>query len=242
MKNNVPAFASLADENSLITENTMFSERYNHYSAKTKEGSLTGIINKKANDLAFDYDISFGGKNETIFLDRKQIRALQDAAKEAAANAEIAMSIAVVLPLKLKLTEDIKDKNIMALAGDGDEDIDFLGGEDSDSDFSEYTDYTEALKSLELWYQFKNPLGLEIDALFSEKNILKKKMLFDNEKHSISLTREEIDKILTESSFIPQISMTLRAGEISVKRNAELKMNTALVIKTDNDADIEFEL
>ncbi len=240
IKNNVPSFASLADENRLITDDSIFSEKY--YSAKTKEGSLTNIINQKAKDLKFDYDISFGdGGIGTISLDRNQIRALQNAAKVAGANVEIAMSIAVVLPLKLNITDAIVVDNIMALAGDG-EDVDFLGDEDSDSDFSEYTDYTEALKSLELWYQFKNPIGLKIDALFSEENIPEKKMLFDNEKHSISLETKEIDKILIASSFIPRISMTLEKGEVSVTRNAELKMNAALVIKTDNDAGIEFEL
>ena len=246
IKNNVPSFASLADEDRLIADDSIFSEKY--YSAKTEKDSLTGIINKKANDLTFDYDISFGGsEGNTITLTRAQIRTLQDAANAAAggsvtASAEIAMTIAVVLPLKLNLTDDIVVDNIMALAGDG-EDVDFLGDEDSDSDFSEYTDYTEALKLLELWYQFKNPLnGLSISAEFSEKNISKKKMHFDNEKHFISLTPEEIDNILTESSFIPQISMTLKEGIVSVTRNAELKMNAALVIKTDNDADIEFEL
>ena len=242
IKNNVPSFASLADENRLITDDSIFSEKY--YSARTKEGSLTNIINQKANNLKFDYDISFGdGESGTISLDRNQIRALQNAAKVAGANVEIAMSIAVVLPLRLNITDAIVVDNIMALAGDG-EDVDFLGDEDSDSDFSEYTDYTEALKSLELWYQFKNPLGLKIDALFSEKNefISQKPMHFDNEKHSISLETKEIDKILTASSFIPRISMTLEKGEVSVTRNAELKMNAALVIKTDNDAGIEFEL
>ncbi|MDE7139979.1 MAG: hypothetical protein K2O09_04380 [Treponemataceae bacterium] len=242
IKNNVPSFASLADENRLITDDSIFSEKY--YSAKTKEGSLTNIINQKANNLKFDYDISFGdSKSGTISLGRNQIRPLQNAAKVAGANVEIAMTIAVVLPLRLNITKDIRNINIMALAGDG-EDVDFLGGEDSDSDFSEYTDYTKALKSLELWYQFKNPLGLKIDALFSEKNefISQKPMHFDNEKHSISLKTKEIDKILTASSFIPRISMTLEKGEVSVTRNAELKMNAALVIKTDNDAGIEFEL
>ena len=246
IKNNVPSFASLADEDRLITDDSIFSEKY--YSAKTEKDSLTDIINKKANDLTFDYDISFGGsEGNTIALTRAQIRALQDAANAAAggsvtASAEIAMTIAVVLPLKLNLTDDIVVDNIMALAGDG-EDVDFLGDEDSDSDFSEYTDYTEALKLLELWYQFKNPLnGLSISAEFSEKNISKKKMHFDNEKHFISLETKEIDKILTASSFIPRISMTLEEGEVSVTRNAELKMNAALVIKTDNDAGIEFEL
>lgn len=251
IKNNVPSFASLADEDRLITDDSIFSEKY--YSAKTEKDSLTGIINKKANDLTFDYDISFGD-SDTIRLTRAQIRALQEAANAAAggsvtASAEIAMTIAVVLPLKLKLLNDIP-VDIMALAGDG-EDVDFLGDEDSDSDFSEYTDYTEALKSVELRYQFQNPLGLTIDASFSatskkdnEENevIPEKKMFFDNRNHSISLEREEIDKILTESSFIPQISMTLKEGVVSVTRNAELKMNAALVIKTDNDADIEFEL
>lgn len=248
IKNNVPSFASLADEDRLIADDSIFSEKY--YSAKTEKDSLTGIINKKANDLTFDYDISFGS-SDTIKLNRDQINALQDAANAAAggsatASAEIAMTIAVVLPLKLNLTDDIVVDNIMALAGDG-EDVDFLGDEDSDSDFSEYTDYTEALKLLELWYQFKNPLnGLSISAEFSEKNISKKEMHFDNEKHWIFLERNEIDNILTESSFIPQISMTLKKTEeerlIFVQRNAELKMNAALVIKTDNDADIEFEL
>ena len=244
IKYGVPSFASLADENRLITKDAMFTKQY--YSARTKEDTLTGIINARANNLTFAYDISFGS-SDTIKLNRDQINALQDAANAAAggsatASAEIAMTIAVVLPLKLNLTDDIVVDNIMALAGDG-EDVDFLGDEDSDSDFSEYTDYTEALKLLELWYQFKNPLnGLSISAEFSEKNISKKKMHFDNEKHFISLTPEEIDNILTESSFIPQISMTLKEGIVSVTRNAELKMNAALVIKTDNDADIEFEL
>lgn len=233
IKNNVPSFASLADENSLISEDIMFSEGYNYYSEKTKEGVLTSIINQKADDLRFAYDISFEGN---IYLNKNQINALKSAA-----NAEIVISIAVVLPLKLDLTDDIVVDNIMALAGDG-EDVDFLGDEDSDSDFSEYTDYTESLKSLDLWYQFQNPLGLSIDAVFSEKNIPEKEMRFDNGKHSIPLEQKEIDKILTESSFIPRISMTLKKGEFSVTRNAELKMNVALGIETDNDADIEFEL
>ncbi|MDE6349822.1 MAG: hypothetical protein K2K67_02315, partial [Treponemataceae bacterium] len=83
IKNNVPSFASLADENRLITDDSIFSEKY--YSAKTKEGSLTNIINQKANNLKFDYDISFGdGGSGTISLGRNQIRALQDAANAAA--------------------------------------------------------------------------------------------------------------------------------------------------------------
>ncbi|MBD5426251.1 MAG: hypothetical protein HDR38_01680 [Treponema sp.] len=257
IKYGVPSFASLADENCLITNADMFTKYYSARTAKDAEEKdiLCKIINDRANDLTFAYDISFGD-SDTITLTRAQIRDLQEAAKDAAggsavARAEIAMTIAVVLPLKLNLTKDIKVENIMTLAGDSDEDIDLLGGEDSDTDFSEYTDYTEALKSVELRYQFKNPLGVKIDAEFSgkkkdampsEEPLIKKKMFFDNRDHSISLEPKEIDKVLTESSFIPQISMTLKEGEISVKRNAELKMNAALVIKTDNNANIEFEL
>ena len=261
IKYGVPSFASLADENRLIDDDILFYEfsnkeeqRYSAKTAETAEGEshLCEIINKKVNNLAFDCNISFGNE-KTITLSRQQINALQDATNAAAggsatANAEIAMTIAVVLPLKLNITKDIRNINIMALAGDGDEDIDFLGGDDSDTDYSEYTDYTEALKSLELRYQFKNPLGVKIDAEFSgkkkdaEEPLIKKGMSFDNEKHSIFLMSEEIDEILTANSFIPQISMTLKAGEVSVKRNAELKLNAALIIRTNNDADIEFDL
>lgn len=243
----VPSFASLADENRLITKDTMFTERY--YSAKTAEGSLCEIINKKVNNLAFEYDISFGSSG-VITLDRAQIRALQEAAKDAAggsavARAEIAMTIAVVLPLKLNITKDIVVDNIMTLAGDGDEDFDVLGGEDSDSDYSEYIKYTEALKSLTLYYQCKNPFDkLSITAALSEKNgfIDKTTMDFDNNEHKIFIYRENIDKILKENSFKPEIAMTLEKGEVSVKRNTELKMNAALVIETNNDAEIAFEL
>lgn len=248
IENNIPTFASLADKNCLITDDSIFSEKY--YSAKTKEGALTDIINQKANDLKFDYDISFGGgEGNTITLNREQINALQDAANAAAggsatANAEIAMTIAVVLPLKLNITKDIEIENVMTLAGDSDEDIDLLGGDDSDTDFSEYTDYIKALKSLTLIYGLENSFGLNVEAKLSEKNgvIGAKVMNFNKKRDTITITTDEVDKILTANSFIPQIFMTLKAGTISVKRNAELKMNTALVIKTDNDADIEFEL
>lgn len=252
IKYDVPSFASLADKNSLITDNTMFTKYYSARTTKDENGedNLCKIINDKANDLKFDYDISFGGgEGNTITLNREQINALQDAANAAAggsatANAEIAMTIAVVLPLKLNITKDIEIENVMTLAGDSDEDIDLLGGDDSDTDFSEYTDYIKALKSLTLIYGLENSFGLNVEAKLSEKNgvIGAKVMNFNKKRDTITITTDEVDKILTANSFIPQIFMTLKAGTISVKRNAELKMNTALVIKTDNDAGIEFEL
>ncbi|MDE6737092.1 MAG: hypothetical protein K2J50_06285, partial [Treponemataceae bacterium] len=84
----------------------------------------------------------------------------------------------------------------------------------------------------------------DVQAKLSEKNgvIGEKVMNFNTKRNTITITPDEVDQILKKNSFIPQISMTLKKGLISVKRNADFKMNAALIIRTNNDADIEFDL
>ena len=241
LKNNLPSFASIA-QNGLITTDSHFGNGY--YSAKTQGNTLCDIVNARANDLAFDYDISLGiSDKKTITLSRAQINALQDAATQVtsdSAKAEISISIAVVLPLQLRITEDVP-VDIMAFANNDVGDNDLLGGEGSDTDYSDYADIVDYI---ELTYYLKNPIGLRLKATLSEANnvIGKKEMEFKNAEQKLRLSSDEASTILTKNSFIPNINATLEKTTISIKRNTEIKMGAALVIATNSDGGIEFDL
>lgn len=253
-----PTISSYANAKNVITapETTLFAD--GTYSAETS--TICSIINQKPNNLTFHYKIGLGNSSGKITLDRKAINALQDLAKkqttqeneaesedgeEVVSNTStnLSMSIALYVPMKLKITKDVMIDDVIKFAK-GEESTDDLLGRDSDADLDDYTKYADLIDYVECSYLFAHSTGLDLEATLMGDGITTKTLHFNGTKDSFKFTSTDVNNILQTNPFIPKISVTLKkADEVMLTRtvngNPSFKMSLGVTVATNPDGEYE---
>lgn len=165
MKKSAGSIASLADENFVIGA---AGETFITNNKSAEITTMTDLINKKPDNLRIKYDLSLGSTTtKKIELKGTMLDTLIKG------NASIDVSIAIILPLQIKLVDnaDIPKTNsksdgyitiddVMALTGDEDEELKDLLDRDDDDDDDKWSKYSKAVESFSLKYDVNNNLIL----------------------------------------------------------------------------------
>ena len=240
VKQNAVDFASLADDRLVITNTQLLTDK-NCYATKTKENVLCDLINQKPNGLIFDCNLTLSSASGSeITLYKEQFDTFESASDQVQSTA-IKISLAILLPLKLHVTDDIVIDDVMAFLGQS-LDKDVLDRSDAD-DKSDFKDYTDLIRFVQCTYDLTNRTGFDMGAALVATNTadiqyLNKTLDFNSGKHNFYLTREEVASLFDNYPFIPKINMMLRSGHISVPRNASLGITAILTAETDGTYEV----
>lgn len=204
---------------------------FNTSSYSSEINNITNIINVKPETLGLKYDMTFGknGANE-LTLTKAQVNTLTSSSGTASIN----MSVAIVFPLSLDITDEIKDVNILKLSGN--EITDDLLNRDSADDSSKWKDYAELVSYIECDYRIINSTGLVCSGVFSDTaSGLSKTITCNNAEHALKLSRTEVDNIFDNYPFTPTMLMTFEKGNVSIPRDAEFGVTATMAAETDGE-------
>ena len=240
MKNTTNTLALLADENSIIgPAGEEFMKTYSTKEIKT----LDGLINQKPDNLVINYSLGLSGNADEVELSGKVLEAISDG------TASIDLSIAIVLPLQLKLVDNYdipynaekcgekSDKkitidNAMKLAGT-EIDKDLLNRDDA-NDSSDFEKYADIIKSMTLHYTVQNDTDLNMSVVLTDDNVFTgnkaKTLNITGKEEEIKLTHDEIMDIFNSENypFIPKIAVEIAtekedgtaADPVKIRRDA----------------------
>ncbi|MCR5725339.1 MAG: hypothetical protein K6G80_09670 [Treponema sp.] len=243
-------FASLADENGLIKKNVFADE--DSYSAKIS--NLASVLNDHEtngvhtfpSDFEFIYEVGSGSTGE-ITLEKAEL----DALVSGGGKAEIGVDLSVVFPLEFKIKEGgIVISDVLDLAGktfDSDEDV--LGRSSPDEKiFERYQKYGELVKDITLSYKLTNNTNLSLAStitLIPEDTSLGieplvKTVTVDGNAHSLSLSKDEVTRILSAEAFPlqPKIGLTINEGTISIPRNGSFTAAASITLVLDGTVSV----
>jgi hypothetical protein len=255
---NLKTFAEIADENYYIEDT---ADPVNkkiagvQYSAELAGSALVNILNVKPESLVFDYSLAMAGSDgaETITITKDDIEGLKNSGN----STSIKISIAMILGLKLQITDDIHIENVFESFGVEMED-DLLGRESADEE-SDFEEYADLVKNIKLEYLLQNNIGLDMSAYFIAVNEAGDKYLgwdsvndkptkaitirdstnhiysWKKDKASLNFTRGDIKSIFANYKFIPQIVLDIKAKDITVPRDASISAKAVLSAQTDNE-------
>ncbi|MBQ9207375.1 MAG: hypothetical protein IJ158_11785 [Treponema sp.] len=232
--------ASLANENFVISEDTVFQDKGadSLYSFKLEDNSITKVLNDLPDKLVFDYDLAIktNSTDGTATLTQADIDLVSS-------KAQISISLAIVIPLKLILN-DVSDgdndgwitiDDMMALVDkETDEKTDILN-RDKPDEYADKTKYTDIIKALSLSYTINNttPFNLEITVNDEATEIIKE-LKTETGTASLDFESDEITKIMN-NFFNPKFKVCVEATgeELELKRNAAFGFKGVFSVTTD---------
>lgn len=204
--------------------------------------------NSKSETIKLDYDVQFGGLNETIEITKENYEALK-----ASADKDIPVSIKVsarlVVPLALKLDAPEADGNkttlnILKLAKiESDDDLFSRSEATSLEDIEKYIDL---IQSTNLIYEVHNGLfsyseKAKSGSILFETNLTDVKIpeyTISLQKGNTKIYTEDVKNMLQTYPFVPKIILTLPDGTLQISRNAEFRINLAVEIHANGKVTI----
>mgnify|MGYP007004243989 FL=1 len=204
--------------------------------------------NSKSETIKLDYDVQFGGLNETIEITKENYEALK-----ASADKDIPVSIKVsarlVVPLALKLDAPEADGNkttlnILKLAKiESDDDLFSRSEATSLEDIEKYIDL---IQSTNLIYEVHNGLfsyseKAKSGSILFETNLTDVKIpeyTISLQKGNTKIYTEDVKNMLRTYPFVPKIILTLPDGTLQISRNAEFRINLAVEIHANGKVTI----
>ncbi len=178
MKAPSPSIAEAASESRIITDDSVFDD--GNYSYKVADGVIINLINDKPDNLSISYNLGLDAAGGEIELNGD----ILDELKKGSDN-KISVSLALVLPLQIKLKDEhdiptssenhtdgkITIADVMSLASsDGNDvfDSDVLK-RDSAEDSEKWLKYAKAISSFKIIYNANNKLIVNLDEYTDEE-------------------------------------------------------------------------
>ncbi len=216
------------------------------YEPITGASSLVDMLNAHPANETMNYSFTLGSQGSSdLIIDKEDIDAIK-AQSQTEGTVSIKASIAMIIALKLDITDDIAVNDMLETFGYKEEGTndDFLQ-RDSAEDGEDFKKFVDLVKEIRMDYNFKNNTGLSLTAKLQAKNsggtvYLDKDIHFDGKPHALKLTRDDINNIYEASNFpfIPVISMTIEQGTVTVTRDAYLGAQATFTALTDGEYEI----
>ena len=240
------SFAELADKNLTIVSPEKFMETY--YSAHIKESEnhlpdgrgqtvLCEIINMHPKNLRFRYKLGLSGGTEGgLKFYKKDLERLGATSEDTAGTGDtkktvsIDISIAIRLPFKILIDDDIKIEDLLDFIGNSVE-VEMPGTD-------EYDEYINLAKDIKCTYEIANTTGLNITAIFSDAEglISGKELYLNSGTNTFYLQQDEIKRIVgSTENFSPIIQATIHEGSVNIPRHAQLRLSANLTIRTGGE-------
>ena len=229
-------FESVADENMLITTDSVFES--GNYSYKISSNVMTEFINSDYDTCEIEYEFTTvtDGDVGSVTIKKDDIESLTS---ESTGTAELKLSIAIVLSFELTIVEEFKIDDLLTLAGN-EIDEDLMGRDEAYDDSDNLTTISDLIEQIICEYQLtiKNISDSDITSLCKayltdEASGLSKQIKISDKEQTLALSSDEIYKILTTYPFMPKIALSVYANELSVKRNAYLYVSAKMTAVTD---------
>lgn len=250
VKNTKTTFAGLADENFMVTSDTLFTRE--NYSCKIE--GMSEVFNAHPESLKFRYAVGLLGDNSEIRLTNDDFQILK--------TLGFRISLALVFPLQI-IFDDVTDTNsesqgvrdnvitipnVLELTGNT-FDEDMLKREKS-SEGEDWLDYTKIIEYIGLVYELDNETPLEnmkitfdlqtnqsSEAEAEPVKIIEPKALETSDgEHVLKFTNEEIESICKTYPVMPLVKVELCDADgtslRSFNRNAHIDFKASLEIQT----------
>lgn len=250
VKNTKTTFAGLADENFMVTSDTLFTRE--NYSCKIE--GMSEVFNAHPESLKFRYAVGLLGDNSEIRLTNDDFQIFK--------TLGFRISLALVFPLQI-IFDDVTDTNsesqgvrdnvitipnVLELTGNT-FDEDMLKREKS-SEGEDWLDYTKIIEYIGLVYELDNETPLEnmkitfdlqtnqsSEAEAEPVKIIEPKALETSDgEHVLKFTNEEIESICKTYPVMPLVKVELCDADgtslRSFNRNAHIDFKASLEIQT----------
>ena len=142
----------------------------------------------------------------------------------------IDISIAILLPFKILIDDDIKIEDLLDFIGNSVE-VEMPGTD-------EYDEYINLAKDIKCTYEIANTTGLNITAIFSDAEglISGKELYLNSGTNTFYLQQDEIKRIVgSTENFSPIIQATIHEGSVNIPRHAQLRLSANLTIRTGGE-------
>ena len=234
-------FAELADKNRTIISKEKFMPE--NYSAKvtnykdTNESVLCWALNERLDDIKFRYKVGLSGGTEGgMKFTKEDLESLgmDIATGGSESNADgivsIQISIAICLPFKLNIDDNIQITDL----------LDFIGNsvELEMPDSKDYEEYLDLAKEVRCSYTISNTTGMNITAQFADKAALisPKQLILNSGENVFYLSQEEIKSVATsKEKFSPIINTLIHEGSVNIPRHAKLSCSVVLWVTTGGE-------
>lgn len=248
---------ALADENYMITDESILSPKNENYSVKTKDSAVCDLLNDMPDSLKIKYELSgFSNATNELELTGEDFEKLTELKS-------VQIFILLKVPLQFTLTDkfdfpldshvaddyvtvsDVRSL-INAINGNGDtfDETEDLLKRDSEEDFKDVKKYFDLVDSVSIYYKATNSTQLEISgSIKDDSNLIEEKTLSfepSAEFKKLELTGEEIKNVFDHYPFTPKIPVKIKAdGQLrQIPRNAEFGMSGYVQIKLSGQVEI----
>lgn len=247
----VKSFAQLADSEKRIRDiSPAFKDDADRLSKEINGSVLLAMMNSNE-DFSLKYSLGVATSDTGgVVIKREDVDSLKTAGKET----DIKVNIAMILSLKLNITDKIVIEDTFSAFGL--ETKDDLFGRESADDETNLKKMTDFVKEVRLKYLFKNNSGFSISAYFTAENESGEVYLgknkdgeytkvlalnsnptstWENDNRTINLTESEINSFYENYPFVPKIRLEIGDGEIKVPRNASFGAQAVLTVVTQGE-------
>lgn len=232
-----------------------FAQNFLDSSKYSFKRDLASIVNEQPESLNFVSDLALTSSDRTeLVVYKSMIDGLSESD-----TANVGIDMLAYIPFELSLTGDIS-VNVMELTDETwntDNANKDLFNRSDDWTPSSWAEYSKAVEKLAVYYKVSNTVFSDFDLSGkisdSASGLNKTITLYTNSDNSMELTGTEINNVLTNKPFHPEILLTLEGGTsespktLKIKRsvldsNSSNKVTADVTMRLDADKDTEISI